>query len=60
MRITSNGVRYEADPRHHELLVRSMGLEAGTSVVTPSVKPAEPETSVVKGEENSKSWASHG
>ena len=28
-----------------------MGLEAGTSVVTPSVKPAKPETSLVKEEE---------
>ena len=44
-------MRYEADPKHHELLVRSMGLEAETSVVNPGVKPAEPETSVVKGEE---------
>lgn len=49
--ITPTGVRYEADPRHHELLVRSMGLEAGSSVITPGIKPAEPETSVVKGEE---------
>ena len=51
MRITPTGVRYEADPRHHELLVRSLGPEAGSSVITPGVKPAEPETSVVKGEE---------
>ena len=51
VRITPTGVRYEADPRHHELLVRSMGLEAGSSIITPGIKPAEPETSVVKGEE---------
>ena len=51
VRITPTGARYEDDPRRHKLLVRSMGLEAGTSVVTPGVKPAEPETSVVKGEE---------
>ena len=51
VRITPTGVRYEADPRHHELLVRSMGLEAGSSVITPGVKPAKPETMVVKGEE---------
>ena len=51
VRITPTGVQYEADPRHHELLVRSMGLEAGSSVITPGVKPAEPDTSVVKGEE---------
>ena len=27
-----------------------MGLEAGNSIITPGIKPAEPETSVVKGE----------
>ena len=42
VRITPNRVRYEADPRHHELVVRSMGLETGTSVATPGVEPAEP------------------
>ena len=51
VRITPTGVRDEADPRHHELLVRSMGLEAGTSVVASGAKPALPETAVVKGEE---------
>ena len=51
VRITPTGVRYEADPWHHELLVRSMGLEAGSAVITPGITPAEPETSVVKGEE---------
>ena len=51
VRITPTGVRYEADPRHHELLVRSTGLEAGSSVITPGIKPAERETSVVKSEE---------
>ena len=35
--IKPDGVRYAADPRHHELLIRSMGLEAGTSVPTPGV-----------------------
>ena len=49
-RITPTGVRYGADPRHHELLVRCMGLEAGSSDITPGVKPAEPETSEVKGD----------
>ena len=51
VRIVPNGVRYEADPKHQELLVRSMGPEAGTSVVTPGVKPAESESSAIKGEE---------
>ena len=51
VRITPNRARYEADPRHRELLVRSMGLETETSVVTPGVKPAEPEICVVKGKD---------
>ena len=51
VRITPTGVRYEADPRHHELLDPSMGLEAGSSVITPCIKPAKPETNVVKDEE---------
>ena len=37
VRITPNGVVYEADPRHHELLTGSFGLESGTSVLTPGV-----------------------
>ena len=39
VRITPEGIRYEADPRHHELLLRSLGLEAGgSSCVTPGIK----------------------
>ena len=51
VRIVQNEVCYDADPTHHEVLVRSMGLETGTSVVTAGIKPAEPESCVVKGEE---------
>ena len=59
VRMTPTGVRYEADPRHHEPLVRSMGLEAGSSVITPGVKTAEPETSMVKGEVFTADCAKH-
>ena len=52
VRITPNGVVYEADPRHHELLTRSLGLEGGTSVLTPGVKPTETEQYTFKGELN--------
>ena len=52
MRVTAEGILYEADPRHHELLMRSMGLEGGTSAVAPGVKAADSENSVFKGEEN--------
>ena len=49
VRVVPNGVRYEADPRHHELLSRSLGVE--TATVTPGVKPGE-ESIAYKGEEH--------
>ena len=50
-RITSQGVSYEADPRHHELLQRSLGLEGSTPVSTPGVKATAIEAHTLKGEE---------
>ena len=38
LRITDKGVAYEADPRHVEILVRSLGLEECRLVSTPGVK----------------------
>ena len=38
MRITENGVLYEADPRHAEMLIKAFHLEDAKSVVTPGVK----------------------
>ena len=38
IRITPTGLVYEADPRHTELLARSMGLENCKQVATPGVK----------------------
>ena len=38
VRIDDNGLRYEADPRHVELLARSLNLEQCRHVVTPGVK----------------------
>ena len=51
IRITSQGVSYEADPRHHELLQRSLGLEGSTPVPTPGVKATAIEAHTLKGEE---------
>ena len=51
IRITSQGVSYEADPRHHELLQRSLGLEGSTPVSTPGVKATAIEAHTLKGEE---------
>ena len=38
VRITEDGLRYEADPRHVELLAKSLNLQDCKSVVTPGVK----------------------
>ena len=38
VRIDEHGLRYEADPRHVELLARSLNLENCKHVVTPGVK----------------------
>ena len=51
VRVTPQGVRYEADPRHYELLSRSLGLEGASSTLTPGVKPSEVECETFKGDE---------
>ena len=33
----SGGIRYEADPRHHELVIAGLGLKNGKPAVTPGV-----------------------
>ena len=38
LRLTKDGLRYEADPRHAEMLIKALGLEDATPVVTPGVK----------------------
>ena len=38
VRIVDSGLRSEADPRHAELLAKSLNLEASKLVVTPGVK----------------------
>ena len=38
LRITAKGLTYEADPRHVELLSRSLGLEGTRLITTPGVK----------------------
>ena len=46
VRINDRGLRYEADPRHAELLARSLSLEQCRHVVTPGVKePYDEESS---------------
>ena len=42
LRICPDGVEYEADPRHVELLTSSLGLSSANSVKTPGIKDPEP------------------
>ena len=39
--LTPNGLTYEADRRHGELLVRNLGLQKGHSVATPGIKESD-------------------
>ena len=38
LRLTEFGLRYEADPRHAEMLVKALGLSCASSVLTPGAK----------------------
>ena len=38
LRLTDDGLRYEADPRHSEMLVRALDMASASSVLTPGVK----------------------
>ena len=38
VRITKDGLLYEADPRHAEMLIKAFNLEGAKAVVTPGVK----------------------
>ena len=48
VRLGPGGLRYEADPRHAELIIKSLGLTSGTSVSTPGVKEHDPEIEAIK------------
>ena len=49
LRVTKDGLAYEADPRHQELLARALGLESGGYVSTPGVKHTEEQESAQIG-----------
>ena len=38
LRLTDAGLRYEADPRHAEMLIRALDMGSASSVMTPGVK----------------------
>ena len=67
LRLTDQGLTYEADPRHADLLLSSMGLTASNSVATPGIKDPEADYAATKNDESSErprldmgSEASHG
>ena len=47
-----DGILYEADPRHTDILTASLGLTSANSCVTPGVKDAEMDADVVKNNES--------
>ena len=51
VRITSEGLEYEADPRHTELITGSLGLTAANAVKTPGVKDPVPDYSITKADD---------
>ena len=51
VRLTDQGLRYEADPRHAEMIIKSLGLESGTSVSTPGIKEADPDIQALKDDD---------
>ena len=44
LRLTESGLRYEADPRHAEMLVKALGLSTASSVLTPGIKESNDST----------------
>ena len=44
LRLTEAGLRYEADPRHAEMLVKALDLASSSSVLTPGVKESNDAT----------------
>ena len=49
--ITKDGLQYEADPRHADVMIASMGLSISNATVTPGVKESAADYDSVKGDE---------
>ena len=49
--VDADGLRYEADPRHGDLLSASLNLSSDSSAVTPGVKPVDRDANAVKSDE---------
>ena len=50
--LTDEGLLYEADPRHVDLLSQSLGLTSANSVLTPGVKEPSPDYEAQKADES--------
>jgi hypothetical protein len=49
--VNKNGLTYEADPRHGDLLSSSLGLTSDSSAATPGVKPIDRDANASKSDE---------
>ena len=49
--ITKEGLTYEADPRHCDLLLNSLSLDSGNTSATPGIKPVDRDDFSVKTNE---------
>ena len=50
--VDESGLRYEADPRHTDLLMASLNLSEANAAVTPGVKPSDRDEFAVKADED--------
>ena len=50
-RLTPEGLTYESDPRHVDLLASSMGLTIGNAVSTPGTKEPNADYEAIKQNE---------
>ena len=53
MRVDQDGVTYEADPRHTDLLLSSLNMADCTGAATPGVKPLDRDEHAIKLDESS-------
>ena len=50
--VTPEGLTYEADPRHFDVLLNSLGLTAANAVVIPGIQKSDTEPNAVKHNES--------
>ena len=60
VRIEKDGLHYEADPRHIDMIAESLNITAANSVCTPGIKNADPSTEPESKAEDSVASSSNG